>query len=142
MTHTTQEHFPEQYAFIQSLYSDNHYTSKEYGQQLAEISDKALSQRLKDGNWQYDEDAGTLMKYDNIRDLFTNNIVKDGQKYLIVDVARYGRDKTVFNFFDGLESYKRETDVILPLSTIFQRPTCASIVFPVNVSDSTATLVV
>jgi hypothetical protein len=25
---------------------------------------------------------------DNIRDLFTNNIVKDGQKYLIVDVAR------------------------------------------------------
>ena len=26
-----------------------------------------------------------------IRDLFTNNIVKDGEKYLIVDVARYGR---------------------------------------------------
>jgi hypothetical protein len=50
---------PEQYAFIQSLYSDNHYTSKEYGQQLAEMSDKALRQRLKDGNWLYDEDAGT-----------------------------------------------------------------------------------
>jgi phage terminase large subunit len=100
---------PPQYAFIQSLYSDNHYTSKEYGEQLAEISDKALRQRLKDGNWNYDEDAGTLMKYDNIRDLFTNNIVKDGQKYLIVDVARYGRDKTVFNFWDGLESVKRES---------------------------------
>jgi phage terminase large subunit len=100
---------PEQYAFIQSLYSDNHYTSELYGQQLAEISDKALRQRLKDGNWQYDEDAGTLMKYDNIRDLFTNNIVKDGQHYLIVDVARYGRDKTVFNFFEGLESVKRES---------------------------------
>ena len=26
-----------------------------------------------------------------------------------MDVARYGRDKTVFNFFDGLESYKRES---------------------------------
>src|ERR1700710_1403045 len=100
---------PEQYAFIQSLYSDNHYTSKEYGEQLAEISDKALRQRLKDGNWQYDEDAGTLMRYDNIRDLFTNNIVKDGQTYLIVDVARYGRDKTVFNYWDGLESTKRES---------------------------------
>ncbi len=97
------------YAFIQSLYSDNHYTSKEYGAQLAEISDKALKQRLKDGNWNYDEDAGTLMKYNNIRDCFTNNIVKDGQKYLIVDVARYGRDKTVFNYFDGLESCKRES---------------------------------
>jgi hypothetical protein len=26
-----------------------------------------LRQRLEDGNWQYDQDAGTLMKYDNIR---------------------------------------------------------------------------
>ncbi len=43
------------------------------------------------------------MRFDNIGDMFTNSIVKDGQKYLIVDVARYGRDKTVFNFFDGLE---------------------------------------
>ena len=33
------------------------------------------------------------MRFDNIRDLFTNSIVKDGQKYLTVDVARYGRDK-------------------------------------------------
>ena len=48
------------------------------------------------------------MKHANIRDLFTNTITKDGDKYLIVDVARYGRDKTVFNFFDGLESIRRE----------------------------------
>jgi phage terminase large subunit len=41
--------------------------------------------------------------------MFTNTIVKDGEKYLVVDVARYGRDKTVFNFWDGLESYRRET---------------------------------
>lgn len=99
---------PEQYAFIQSLYNDNPYTAEQYGAQLAQISDKALRQRLKDGNWDYDEDAGTLMRFDNIRDMFTNTIVKDGQKYLIVDVARFGRDKTVFNFFDGLESYRRE----------------------------------
>ena len=100
---------PEQYAFIQSLYLDNPYTAEQYGQQLSEISDKALRQRLKDGNWEYDEDAGTLMRFDNIRDMFSNTIVKDGQKYLIVDVARYGRDKTVFNFWEGLESYRRES---------------------------------
>jgi len=99
---------PEQYAFIQSLYRDNPYTAEQYGKQLEEISDRALRQRLKDGNWDYDEDAGTLMRFDNIRDMFTNTIVKDGQKYLIVDVARYGRDKTVFNFWDGLESARRE----------------------------------
>ena len=43
-----------------------------------------------------------LMRFDNIRDMFSNTIVKDGQKCLAVDVARYGRDKTVFNFFEGL----------------------------------------
>jgi hypothetical protein len=56
---------PPQYAFIQSLYSDNPYTAKDYGDQLGEISNLSLKQRLKDGNWNYDEDAGTLMKYDN-----------------------------------------------------------------------------
>jgi phage terminase large subunit len=35
-------------------------------------------------------------------------VVKDGQKYLTVDVARYGRDKTVLNFWDGLETYHGE----------------------------------
>ncbi len=99
---------PEGYAFIQSLYLDNPHTSEEYGRQLDELTDRALKQRLKDGNWEYSEDAGTLMRFDNIRDIFTNTIVKDGQKYLTVDVARYGRDKTVLNVWEGLESVRRE----------------------------------
>ena len=72
----------------------------EYGAQLAEISEKALRQRLEDGNWLHEEDAGTLMKFDNIRDLFTNNIVKDGHQYLIVHYCGHRairRDETVFN---------------------------------------------
>jgi phage terminase large subunit len=48
------------------------------------------------------------MHFDNIRDIFTNTIVKDGEKYLTVDVARLGRDKTVLNVWDGLESIRRE----------------------------------
>lgn len=99
---------PGQYAFIQALYKDNPHTAEEYGRQLDEISDKTMRQRLRDGIWEYDDDAGTLMRFDNIRDAFTNTIVKDGEKYLIVDVARYGRDKTVFNFWEGLESCRRE----------------------------------
>jgi hypothetical protein len=99
---------PEAYAFIQALFSDNPYTAEEYGKQLDEIENTALKQRLKDGNWDYSDDAGALMRFDNIRDVFTNTITKDGQKYLTVDVARYGRDKTVLNFWDGLESYRRE----------------------------------
>jgi hypothetical protein len=42
------------------------YTAEQYGAQLAEISDKALRQRLKDGNWDYDEERGALMRFDNI----------------------------------------------------------------------------
>ena len=99
---------PDGYAFIQSLYLDNPHTSEEYGRQLSEISDRSLRQRLKDGNWDYDDEAGTLMRFDNIRDIFSNTISKDGHKYLTVDVARYGRDKTVFNLWEGLESVKRE----------------------------------
>jgi hypothetical protein len=99
---------PEGYAFIQSLYLDNPHTSEEYGRKLNEISDLGLKQRLRDGNWDYQDDGGALMRFDNIRDMFSNTIVKDGQKYLVVDVARGGRDKTVFNFFEGLESVERE----------------------------------
>jgi phage terminase large subunit len=99
---------PKQYAFIQALYSDNPHVAEDYGRQLAEISDLAQRQRLMEGNWDYSDEAGTLMRFDNIRDMFTNTVVKDGQKYLIVDVARYGRDKTVFNFWDGLQSVRRE----------------------------------
>ena len=48
------------------------------------------------------------MRFDNIRDMFTNTVVKDGEKYLTVDVARYGRDKAILNFWEGLESIRRE----------------------------------
>ena len=30
-------------------------------------------------------------------------LIKDGEKYLIVDVARKGKDSTVFSVFEGLE---------------------------------------
>lgn len=99
---------PEDYAFIQALYLDNPHTAEEYGKQLDAISDRANKQRLKEGNWDYEDEGGSLMRYDNIRDMFTNAIVKDGEKYMTVDVARYGRDKTVINVWEGLESVKRE----------------------------------
>jgi len=97
------------YAFVQSLYKDNPHTAKEYGEQLAEIVDKTTRERLMLGNWEFEEEEGLLMHYRNIQDLFTNSIVKTTERYLIVDVARFGDDKIKFNFFEGLESYKRET---------------------------------
>jgi len=57
---------------------------------------------------EYIDNAGALFRYASLVDMFTNTVDKTGQKYLIVDIADDGSDKTVFNFFDGLESYRIE----------------------------------
>jgi phage terminase large subunit len=97
---------PAGYAFIQSLYTDNSYTAASYGKQLANISNPVRRARLKSGDWEYEDDANALTTIDALTDMFTNTVVASTEKYLIVDVARKGVDRTVFNFFKGLESYK------------------------------------
>lgn len=57
---------------------------------------------------EYVDNAGALFKYTALVDLFSNTITKDPEKYLIVDIADDGSDKTIFNFFQGLESYRIE----------------------------------
>lgn len=56
----------------------------------------------------YVENAGALFKYDALVDVFTNTVTKDNNKYLIVDIADDGTDRTIFSFWEGLEEYKRE----------------------------------
>ena len=96
------------YAFIRSLYSDNNYTSDIYGEQLSEISDKATRDRLRDGNWDYDDDKACLVKGEAIEDLFTNT-VEDGNKYATLDIARFGKDSTKLYLWKGFKNYKRYT---------------------------------
>ena len=57
---------------------------------------------------EYLDNAGALFHYDSLVDVFSNTIVKDGQKYMIVDIADDGSDKTIFSFWEGLEEYRRE----------------------------------
>lgn len=57
---------------------------------------------------EYVDNAGSLFKYSALVDLFSNTITKTPEKYLIVDIAGDGSDKTIFNFFQGLESYRIE----------------------------------
>lgn len=57
---------------------------------------------------EYVDDIGSLFRYISIVDVFSNTISKDGEKYLLVDIADDGSDKTIFSFWDGLEEYKRE----------------------------------
>jgi hypothetical protein len=57
---------------------------------------------------EYVDNAGALFKYDSLCDVFTNTIVKSEQKYMLVDIADDGSDKTIFSFWEGLEEYRRE----------------------------------
>lgn len=57
---------------------------------------------------EYVDNAGALFKYTALVDMFTNTITKDPEKYLVVDIADDGSDKTIFSFWQGLELYRVE----------------------------------
>jgi hypothetical protein len=57
---------------------------------------------------EYVDNAGSLFRYSSLVDVFSNTIVKEKEKYMIVDIADDGSDKTVFSLWEGLEEYKRE----------------------------------
>jgi phage terminase large subunit len=94
------DEMPKEIAFIQSLIDDNIYNESFYKQQLIQIKDKVQKERLLYGNWDYDDDPSALIDHESITDLFTN-MVEFGEKALTVDVARLGKDKTIFMVWEG-----------------------------------------
>lgn len=94
------------YRFVQSLYSDNHYTADEYGENLNEITDPILKQRLRDGDWDYSEDSDALCTSGAIQDIFRNVLEFSPEKYASLDVARFGKDKTKLYLWQGWNIYK------------------------------------
>jgi len=89
------------YAFIQSLVDDNKYIESSYRKNLEGIADAVKRRRLLNGDWEYEDDPNSLIEYDAILDLATNE-VPSGEKYISVDVARLGDDKTVVCVWEGL----------------------------------------
>jgi hypothetical protein len=94
--------------YFQAFATDNVYLSDDYRNTLKSEKNAVTRQRLWEGNWDYDDNNDCLITYDNLNDAFTNTIVKDGQKYLTIDVARLGKDSTTFHFWNGLELYRIE----------------------------------
>jgi PBSX family phage terminase large subunit len=94
-------------AFIQALPTDNPHLHPSYLESLLEMAE-ASKQRLYYGNWEYDDDKSAIISYDAITDYFNGNHIKpEGQKYLTIDVARKGKDKTVFRVWHGWVCIKR-----------------------------------
>lgn len=98
----------KQRKYIQAFATDNSYLPEDYLETLSNEKDSVRRQRLWEGNWDYEDNLDSLISSDALNDAFSNSIVKDNQKYLIVDVARKGKDSTVFSYWDGLELYKIE----------------------------------
>jgi len=99
---------PEDSCFIKSLYTDNPFTVKVYGDMLNKIKDPVLRARLRDGIWEYEDDDATLMDYDKIIKIFTTDYEPgiDDRLYLTIDPARFGRDKAVFILWQGFHMKK------------------------------------
>jgi hypothetical protein len=89
-------------AFLQALPTDNPHLPPEYLESLLSL-DKNSRERLYYGNWEYDNDPAALISYDAIMDYFKPaHIEPTGTKYMTIDVARKGKDSTVFRVWDGL----------------------------------------
>jgi PBSX family phage terminase large subunit len=92
---------PSHKRFIQSLPKDNHHLPDSYIKSLLEL-DEISKKRLHDGDWEYDDDKATLISYNAIMDYWNGQHIEKGdKKYLTIDVARKGKDKTVFRVWEG-----------------------------------------
>jgi hypothetical protein len=97
--------------FIQALPKDNPYLPDSYIQSLLQL-DKNSRERLYYGNWEYDDDPSALISQDAIVNYFNPvHLTKGAEKYITIDVARQGKDKTVFRIWYGwvcVESFRIE----------------------------------
>lgn len=95
--------------FIQALPTDNPHLPKSYLDSLLSL-DKNSKERLYYGNWEYDDDPSALIGYDAINDYFNPiHISKSDDKYMTIDVARKGKDKTIFRVWNGFLCIKRKS---------------------------------
>lgn len=91
--------------FVQSLVTDNPFISQHYIDNLNKLP-LIDRERLLYGNWEYDDDPARLMEFDKIVNIFTNNFVKIGSRYITADIARFGSDKAVIMVWDGFRVIK------------------------------------
>jgi hypothetical protein len=96
-----QGELPADKAFIQALATDNEFIDPTYIKNLQSL-DTVTKERLLYGNWEYDADPARLCEFDAIVDIFSNIVVPSTNKYIVADIARFGDDRTVISYWEGL----------------------------------------
>lgn len=88
-------------AFIQALPTDNPHLADSYLETLRNLPRRERD-RLYYGRWESGDD-NQLINNDAIGNIFTNTFIKPtNHKYIIVDIARKGKDKTVIMRWNGM----------------------------------------
>ncbi|TAI49828.1 phage terminase large subunit [Flagellimonas allohymeniacidonis] len=98
---------PEHRKFVQALPKDNPHLHPSYLEGLLSL-DNDSKERLYYGNWLYDDDPSALISKEAIDDYFNPvHLNPTGNRYLTIDVARFGKDSTVFRVWEGWLCTKR-----------------------------------
>lgn len=87
--------------FIQALPTDNKYLPAEYLDILRNLPPKQMK-RLYLGDWNYEQEQDSLFDFDTISSsVFRNAPNPDDKKFMSVDVARFGSDRSVVVIWVG-----------------------------------------
>ncbi|MCC8152961.1 MAG: hypothetical protein LIP01_01330 [Tannerellaceae bacterium] len=88
--------------YLACLVDDNPFIESGYIEALESTADKIKFERLRRGNWDYDDNPNALCSYDSLTEIFGNPLaLKTGVKYLTADIARFGADKAIIAVWDG-----------------------------------------
>jgi hypothetical protein len=97
-----QERLPINQVFIPSLPMDNPHLPETYIEMLKDLPSQQRK-RLLEGDWDYLDDNDSLFKFDEISNsVFKTEPNPTEKKYLTVDVARFGDDRSVVFVWVGL----------------------------------------
>ena len=111
-----QETLDENKAFIPALPLDNPHLPASYIQMLKELP-PAQRKRLLEGDWNYETDLDSLFEFDSITEsVFKFTPQPQDKKYISLDVARFGSDRSVAIVWSGLVAI--DMKIYTKLSTV------------------------
>lgn len=97
-----QETLPGNMKFVPALPMDNPHLPKSYIENLKTLP-QAQRRRLLEGDWNYMDDDDALFDFDSISSsMFTKVPNPTDKKYMSIDVARFGGDRSVIVIWAGL----------------------------------------
>lgn len=121
-------------AYIPASVYENKHRQNGYEKVLETLTGTAR-QRLLLGDWDYDSDEDALISSEKIFCLYLNvHVPEGGNKYISVDVGRFGKDKSTIWVWEGFRVIhvvileKKNTSEVASevnrLSSIYQIPVC------------------